>query len=87
MKYDRTQSEIEEMETAQDLACDDAKRDCIHARLELQLVVPESCLVRGDIGGWYRCTRCDAKFSTAIKPHLLVAVPGRAGNPRQEQAQ
>jgi hypothetical protein len=52
--------------------------ECIHPRLELQLVVPESCFVPGEITAWYRCTRCDAKFNTAIKPYELVVASGHA---------
>lgn len=67
---------------------DDAKRiheslqepstdKCIHAQLQMQLVVPEECLVRGDIGAWYKCVRCGAEFSTVLKPFAIQVVKGK----------
>lgn len=44
---------------------------CIHPKLQLYLVVPEECLVRGDIGAWYQCERCGEKFNSDIKPYFL----------------
>ncbi len=51
---------------------------CIHPKLQLQLVVPEECLVRGDIGAWYRCERCGERFRTDIVPYILVVQGGAA---------
>lgn len=45
--------------------------NCIHPQLQLQLVVPEECIVRGDIGAWYKCLKCGAEFRTDIKPYKL----------------
>ena len=56
----------------------DTTRDprCIHAKLQLQSVVPEECLVRGDIGGWYLCLQCGAEFRTDLKPYKIEVVMG-----------
>ncbi len=51
-------------------------RPCIHAKLQLQLVVPEECLVRGDIGAWYACLQCGEHFRSDIKPYKLVVSMG-----------
>lgn len=54
----------------------DNPKPCIHAKLQLQLVVLEECLVRGDIGAWYRCEQCGEEFRTDIKPYKLKVTYG-----------
>jgi hypothetical protein len=44
---------------------------CIHAKLQLQLVVPEECFVPGDMKAWYKCIQCGKKFKTDLKLYKL----------------
>ena len=50
--------------------------DCIHPKLQLQLVVPEERLVRGDSGAWYKCECCGEQFRTDIVPYVLTVQYG-----------
>lgn len=61
------------------------KTTCIHAKLQMQLVVPEECFVRGDIVAWYKCERCGDEFRTDLKPSELHVSYGRADVPRKEK--
>lgn len=51
---------------------------CIHAKLQLQLVVPEECFERGALCGWYICEQCGEEFNTNLKPYKLKVFRGEA---------
>lgn len=61
-------------------------RPCIHAKLQLQLVVPEECLVRGDIGAWYACLQCGQHFRSDIKPYEIKVATAAQTTPEVSQA-